>query len=240
MNTQVKTQYQWDIPWRATCSKLHLVLVSAGLAWGVVASVGRLAPIAGPGPRPRYFFPYPNLLRAPTKPPPKTITRLESHQATSQLRTQALSSDLARRNTHQRLRYHSDHDVPYDKGRYVPLLIGRLPLVPMQRGLQGDPEKQLTHAGVLGCTGSVGQRFILLLKDHQHIKLHAVGASSRSAGKKYKDAVQWKQASPIGDAGELVIKECKASEFADCDVVFSGLDSSVAGDIGEFRASLCR
>ena len=31
---------------------------------------------------------------------------------------------------------------------------------------------------------------------------------------------------------ELVVKECKASEFADCDVVFSGLDADVAGDIG--------
>ncbi len=31
---------------------------------------------------------------------------------------------------------------------------------------------------------------------------------------------------------ELVVKECKASEFADCDIVFSGLDADVAGDIG--------
>lgn len=33
---------------------------------------------------------------------------------------------------------------------------------------------------------------------------------------------------------ELVVKECKASEFADCDIVFSGLDADVAGDIGLF------
>ncbi|XXH02680.1 hypothetical protein Hte_009062 [Hypoxylon texense] len=85
--------------------------------------------------------------------------------------------------------------------------------------------------GVLGCTGSVGQRFILLLSQHPHFVLHAVGASSRSAGKKYKDAVRWKQASPMGPVGELVVRECKASEFADCDVVFSGLDADVAGEI---------
>lgn len=30
---------------------------------------------------------------------------------------------------------------------------------------------------------------------------------------------------------ELIVKECKASEFADCDIVFSGLDADVAGDI---------
>ena len=34
------------------------------------------------------------------------------------------------------------------------------------------------------------------------------------------------------DLGELVVKECKADEFKDCDLIFSGLDSSVAGEIG--------
>ena len=31
---------------------------------------------------------------------------------------------------------------------------------------------------------------------------------------------------------ELIVKECKASEFADCDIIFSGLDADVAGDVG--------
>lgn len=96
---------------------------------------------------------------------------------------------------------------------------------------QAFPTKK---CGVLGCTGSVGQRFVLLLQQHPHFVLHAVGASSRSAGKKYRDAVRWKQAAPMSDAiGELVVRECRSSEFADCDVVFSGLDSDVAGEIGE-------
>ncbi len=43
-----------------------------------------------------------------------------------------------------------------------------------------------------GCTGSVGQRFILLLANHPTLELHAVRAWSRSAGKKYKDAVRCK------------------------------------------------
>ena len=41
----------------------------------------------------------------------------------------------------------------------------------------------------------------------------------------------------------MTVRECKASEFADCDVVFSGLDSDVAGDIGAlpflFALPLC-
>lgn len=88
--------------------------------------------------------------------------------------------------------------------------------------------------GVLGATGSVGQRFILLLADHPTLALHAVGASSRSAGKKYRDAVRWKQARPMSrELAELVVRECRATEFEDCEVVFSGLDSDVAGDVGE-------
>lgn len=81
--------------------------------------------------------------------------------------------------------------------------------------------------------GSVGQRFILLLADHPTLHLQAVGASSRSAGKLYKDAVRWKQARPMSaELANLEVRECKASNFSDCDLVFSGLDSDVAGDVG--------
>lgn len=73
----------------------------------------------------------------------------------------------------------------------------------------------------------------LLLALHPHFTLHAVGASERSAGKKYKDAVKWKQAWPMSkDLGDLTVKECVPEEFSDCDLVFSGLDSDVAGDVG--------
>jgi aspartate-semialdehyde dehydrogenase len=39
---------------------------------------------------------------------------------------------------------------------------------------------------------------------------------------------------------ELIVKECKASEFADCDIVFSGLDADVAGEIGKISIALLR
>ncbi|RAL10614.1 aspartate-semialdehyde dehydrogenase family protein [Aspergillus homomorphus CBS 101889] len=86
--------------------------------------------------------------------------------------------------------------------------------------------------GVLGATGSVGQRFILLLADHPFLELHAVGASERSAGKAYKDAVRWKQTTAMSEKlSNLVLRDCKADQFADCDLVFSGLNSDVAGDL---------
>jgi len=31
---------------------------------------------------------------------------------------------------------------------------------------------------------------------------------------------------------DMVVRECKAGNFEDCDVVFSGLDADVAGEIG--------
>ena len=91
----------------------------------------------------------------------------------------------------------------------------------------------LKKAGVLGATGSVGQRFILLLADHPDFELYALGASSRSAGKAYKDAVKWKQTSLMpAKCGDLMVQECKAEgKLAECDVVFSGLDSDVAGEV---------
>jgi hypothetical protein len=39
---------------------------------------------------------------------------------------------------------------------------------------------------------------------------------------------------------ELVVRECKSSEFADCDIVFSGLDSDVSGEIGTICLPLLR
>lgn len=36
------------------------------------------------------------------------------------------------------------------------------------------------------------------------------------------------------ELGELVVKKCTPGEFKDCDLVFSGLDSDVAGEVGPF------
>lgn len=89
---------------------------------------------------------------------------------------------------------------------------------------------------MLGATGSVGQRFILLLALHPHFTLHAVGASERSAGKTYKEAAKWKQAHPMSkELGALTVRRCRAEDFKDCDMVFSGLDSDVAGDVGQCK-----
>ena len=78
----------------------------------------------------------------------------------------------------------------------------------------------------------MGTRFILLLDQHPLLDLVAVGASEKSAGKKYSDAVRWKQSTPIpAQFANLVVRRCVPTEFSDCDIIFSGLDSDVAGDV---------
>ena len=45
------------------------------------------------------------------------------------------------------------------------------------------------NVGVIGATGMVGQRFMLLLENHPWFNVVVLAASARSAGKTYKDAV---------------------------------------------------
>ncbi|KAI0310970.1 aspartate-semialdehyde dehydrogenase [Amylostereum chailletii] len=104
--------------------------------------------------------------------------------------------------------------------------------------LGGNFDKKI-NVGVLGATGTVGQRFIALLATHPYFVVHALGASSRSAGKPYPEAVNWKQTDPIPTAvREIVVQPCVPKHFLDCAIVFSGSDADVAGDIeGAFRAA---
>lgn len=48
----------------------------------------------------------------------------------------------------------------------------------------------MTNISQLGATGAVGTRFILLLAQNPLLELVAVGASEKSADKKYSDAVR--------------------------------------------------
>jgi len=91
-------------------------------------------------------------------------------------------------------------------------------------------ENKKIKVGVLGATGSVGQKFIQLLENHPYFEVTEVAASERSAGKLYKDAVNWILAGPIPESvANLTVKNCVPD--LDVKVVFSGLDASVAGEV---------
>ena len=88
--------------------------------------------------------------------------------------------------------------------------------------------------GVLGATGSVGQRFIQLLENHEYFEVVALGASDKSAGNLYKDVMKsrWKVSSKIPDyAANMKITRCTPKDTPGVDLVFSGLDSDVAGEV---------
>ncbi|MDP2671675.1 MAG: aspartate-semialdehyde dehydrogenase [bacterium] len=86
--------------------------------------------------------------------------------------------------------------------------------------------------GILGATGNVGQRFVQLLSDHPWFEIANLCASEKSAGKPYKEVVNWKVSASIPKKAEnLVVGLCEPK--IDAKIVFSGLDSSVAGEIEE-------
>jgi aspartate-semialdehyde dehydrogenase len=88
------------------------------------------------------------------------------------------------------------------------------------------------EVGILGATGMVGQQFIALLAAHPWFKVTWLGASERSAGKAFRDAAAWRLPSALPEAvASLKVEEAAQSAGRAPKLVFSGLDSSVAGEI---------
>jgi aspartate-semialdehyde dehydrogenase len=75
----------------------------------------------------------------------------------------------------------------------------------------------------------VGQKFVELLSNHPWFEIVALGASDRSVGKRYEEAIRGMGSALPQKIGKMVISPCVPS--LPCKVVFSGLDSSVAGEI---------
>ena len=83
---------------------------------------------------------------------------------------------------------------------------------------------------ILGATGTVGQKFVRLLADHPWFEVAAVAASAASAGRRYGDAVRWREQSELPPAiADLVVAECAPPLPGK--VAFSALDADVAGPI---------
>jgi aspartate-semialdehyde dehydrogenase len=86
------------------------------------------------------------------------------------------------------------------------------------------------RVGILGATGAVGQKFIELLEGHPWFEVTALAASERSAGKPYREAANWISDAPLSEhIASMEVQACTPD--LDVDLVFSGLDASVAGDI---------
>ena len=88
------------------------------------------------------------------------------------------------------------------------------------------------RVGILGATGTVGQRFAQLLEDHPQFEITAMAASDRSVGKPYSEACAWKLPGQIpASVRDIVVQPIEPP--LDCDIVFSSLPGNVARETEE-------
>ena len=86
------------------------------------------------------------------------------------------------------------------------------------------------EVGILGATGMVGQQFINFLQGHPWFTVAWLGASERSAGKKYSEATTWRLDGEMPDSvSGLVVNDSKPG--AAPQLMFSAMDASVATEI---------
>jgi aspartate-semialdehyde dehydrogenase len=86
------------------------------------------------------------------------------------------------------------------------------------------------EVGILGATGMVGQHFINFLQGHPWFDLKWLGASDRSAGKKYRDAMTWHLANGTpANVADQTVQDCKPGNAPR--LLFSAMDASVATEI---------
>ncbi len=83
------------------------------------------------------------------------------------------------------------------------------------------------NVAILGATGAVGQRFIQLLDNHPWLRVAAVIASDRSAGKPYAEATNWVlTGSPPAEVASLPVLPLDAEP--DAPLIFSALPGEIA------------
>ena len=85
------------------------------------------------------------------------------------------------------------------------------------------------EVGILGATGMVGQHFIKFLQGHPWFDLKWLGASDRSASKKYGDAMTWHLGVVPETVADITVDECKPGNAPR--LLFSAMDASVATEI---------
>ena len=83
------------------------------------------------------------------------------------------------------------------------------------------------RVGILGATGTVGQRLIHMLSRHPYFEVSALAASDRSEGKRFAEVCHWKLPFEMPDAvKDMPVYPCKPPLA--CDLVISSLPSDIA------------
>ena len=90
------------------------------------------------------------------------------------------------------------------------------------------------RVGILGATGTVGQRFVELLENHPQFEVTALAASDRSQGKTYAEACTWRLPGEMPDRVRSITVKAPSPPL-DCDLVFSSLPGEMAHEVeGDF------
>jgi len=95
------------------------------------------------------------------------------------------------------------------------------------------------RVAIIGVTGSVGQEFVQSLNNHPWFQVTQIAASSRSAGKKYLDAIRDPSGIIAWDVGgeipeyikEMTVKTIDELDVSQLDMAFSAVESEAARDI---------
>jgi aspartate-semialdehyde dehydrogenase len=90
------------------------------------------------------------------------------------------------------------------------------------------------RVGILGATGTVGQRFVQLLEGHPQFEVAALAASDRSQGKAYAEACAWRLPGEMPERVRALPVGAPRPPLP-CDLIFSSLPGGMAREVeGEF------
>ena len=100
------------------------------------------------------------------------------------------------------------------------------------------------RVAIVGATGVAGQQFLVSLENHPWFEVAALAASSRSAGKSYREAItdaggllRWGCQEPLPAAfAGLPVVEAEGLDLAGLDLVFSAVESEAARGLEEAYA----
>ena len=102
-------------------------------------------------------------------------------------------------------------------------------------------EERRRRVAVVGATGVAGQQFLVSLENHPWFQIEALAASSRSAGKPYREAialpggsVRWGCEEPLpARFAEMEVVEAQSLDLSQLDLVFSAVESDAARPLEE-------
>lgn len=99
------------------------------------------------------------------------------------------------------------------------------------------------NVGILGATGTVGQRFIQLLAEHPWFNITWLAASERNVGKPYGEACSWKLDTPLPRRIAELKLQPNVPEASPTDlprIIFSSVDAPIARELEpKFAAAGC-